>query len=505
MLFNSIAFLAVFLPGALAIYWALRKFHFHTGAIVALAAASYGFYIYGETTYPWLIVASIAFNYIFGRLISTRAGAARHLLFACAIIANLAALGYFKYANFFTDNLRDLTGISLLDVRVILPIGISFFTFTQIAFLVDAYRGLVTEADPIRYFLFVTFFPHLIAGPILHHKEMMPQFARRDPGRLIDSLGAGIPLFAIGLFKKSVIADSISLFVTPLFAQAAAGHHLTLLEAWMAALGYTAQIYFDFSGYSDMAIGLGRMFAIDLPINFNSPYKSTSIIEFWRRWHITLSRFLRDYLYIPLGGNRRGPARRYVNLFATMVLGGMWHGAGWTFLLWGALHGFYLFICHLWQHLLPRLRLGRFAGGAVTLLCVVFAWVPFRATSLPAAINIWLGMCGMNGLALPNWSRGAALLHATGLPVAYMAFGSSDVLVLALALLACLLLPNSQEWMARFRLGLDTPGYSAIRPAAASRWWGLRWNWQTAVVSGLILGIALRFVGGYSEFIYFQF
>jgi D-alanyl-lipoteichoic acid acyltransferase DltB (MBOAT superfamily) len=505
MLFNSIAFLAVFLPGALAIYWALRKFHFHTGAIVALAAASYGFYIYGETTYPWLIVASIAFNYIFGRLISTRAGAARHLLFACAIIANLAALGYFKYANFFTDNLRDLTGISLLDVRVILPIGISFFTFTQIAFLVDAYRGLVTEADPIRYFLFVTFFPHLIAGPILHHKEMMPQFARRDPGRLLDSLGAGSPLFAIGLFKKSVIADSISLFVTPLFAQAAAGHHLTLLEAWMAALGYTAQIYFDFSGYSDMAIGLGRMFAIDLPINFNSPYKSTSIIEFWRRWHITLSRFLRDYLYIPLGGNRRGPARRYVNLFATMVLGGMWHGAGWTFLLWGALHGFYLFICHLWQHLLPRLRLGRFAGGAVTLLCVVFAWVPFRATSLPAAINIWLGMCGMNGLALPNWSRGAALLHATGLPVAYMAFGSSDVLVLALALLACLLLPNSQEWMARFRLGLDTPGYSAIRPAAASRWWGLRWNWQTAVVSGLILGIALRFVGGYSEFIYFQF
>jgi D-alanyl-lipoteichoic acid acyltransferase DltB (MBOAT superfamily) len=412
MLFNSIAFLAVFLPGALAIYWALRKFHFHTGAIVALAAASYGFYIYGETTYPWLIVASIAFNYIFGRLISTRAGAARHLLFACAIIANLAALGYFKYANFFTDNLRDLTGISLLDVRVILPIGISFFTFTQIAFLVDAYRGLVTEADPIRYFLFVTFFPHLIAGPILHHKEMMPQFARRDPGRLLDSLGAGIPLFAIGLFKKSVIADSISLFVTPLFAQAAAGHHLTLLEAWMAALGYTAQIYFDFSGYSDMAIGLGRMFAIDLPINFNSPYKSTSIIEFWRRWHITLSRFLRDYLYIPLGGNRRGPARRYVNLFATMVLGGMWHGAGWTFLLWGALHGFYLFICHLWQHLLPRLRLGRFAGGAVTLLCVVFAWVPFRATSLPAAINIWLRCrtgravqpcCMRPACPLPTW------------------------------------------------------------------------------------------------------
>jgi D-alanyl-lipoteichoic acid acyltransferase DltB (MBOAT superfamily) len=505
MLFNSLAFLAVFLPGSLAIYWALRRFHFHMVAIVALAAASYGFYIYGETTYPWLIVVSIAFNYIFGRLISSRTGAARHLLFTCAITANLAALGYFKYANFFADNLRGLSGISLLDHSVILPIGISFFTFTQIAFLADAYRGLAAEADPVRYFLFVTFFPHLIAGPILHHKEMMPQFARRDAGRLLDALGAGIPLFAIGLFKKSVVADSISPYVTSLFAQAAAGHHLTLLEAWMAALGYSAQIYFDFSGYSDMAIGLGRMFAIDLPINFNSPYKSTSIIEFWRRWHITLSRFLRDYLYIPLGGNRRGPARRYANLFATMVLGGMWHGAGWTFLLWGALHGLYLFICHLWQRLPPRLRPGRFVGGAITLLCVVLAWVPFRATSFSAAANIWLGMFGLHGFALPNWSGAAAMLHRTGLPIANMAFGSSDVLLLAAALVACILLPNSQEWMARFRLGLDTPGYGAIRPAAATRWWGLRWNWQTAVVSGAIFGIALRFVGGYSEFIYFQF
>ena len=280
---------------------------------------------------------------------------------------------------------------------------------------------------------------------------------------------------------------------------------MTLLEAWMAALGYTMQIYFDFSGYSDMAIGLGRMFSIDLPINFNSPYKSGSIVEFWRRWHITLSRFLRDYLYFSLGGNRRGPLRRYANLFVTMVLGGMWHGAGWTFLLWGALHGLYLLVCHLWQHFLPRARLGRAAGGAITLLCVIVAWVPFRSETIAVAANMWLGMAGLHGVAVPNWSGAGAFLRSTGLPMIETVFGRADVAITAGAFLACLSLPNSQELMARFKLGLGTPGYAPIRAGAGSQWWALGWNWRTAVVSGLVLGVALRFVGGYSEFIYFQF
>jgi alginate O-acetyltransferase complex protein AlgI len=302
-----------------------------------------------------------------------------------------------------------------------------------------------------------------------------------------------------------VIADPISPFASELFNHAAAGHSLTLLEAWIAALSYTAQIYFDFSGYSDMAIGLGKMFSIDLPINFNSPYKSVSIIDFWRRWHISLSRFLRDYLYFALGGNRRGAVRRYANLFITMVLGGMWHGAGWTFLLWGALHGFYLFVCHLWRHLFPGVRLGRFLSGAITLLCVIIAWVPFRAANLSVTCNIWLGMLGAHGVAIPNWPGIGALGYRLGLPLADMAFGRGDILLLGGVFLLCWLLPNSQEWLARFKLGLQTPGYEAIRRGVSARWWSFGWNWQTAMASGLILGVALRFVGGYSEFIYFQF
>jgi hypothetical protein len=280
---------------------------------------------------------------------------------------------------------------------------------------------------------------------------------------------------------------------------------LTLLEAWVAALGYTAQIYYDFSGYSDMAIGLGRMFAIDLPINFNSPYKSVSIIDFWRRWHITLSRFLRDYLYFALGGNRRGTVRRYANLFITMVLGGMWHGAGWTFLLWGALHGFYLFVCHLWRHVFPSMCLGRIAGGTLTLMCVIIAWVPFRAPNLSVAGNVWSGMAGGHGIALPNWPGMSPLAHAVALPLRDMVFGRADILLLGGVFLLCWLLPNSQELLARFKLGLETPGYAAIRRGIGEGWWACGWNWRTALASGLILGVALRFVGGYSEFIYFQF
>jgi D-alanyl-lipoteichoic acid acyltransferase DltB (MBOAT superfamily) len=505
MLFNSFPFLAVFLPVTLLVYWALRKLRWHAAALVALSAASYAFYVYGETSYPWLILVSIVFNFLFGHWITISRGRTRHLLFVLAITGDLAALGYFKYANFFAANVDALTGVSLLDQSIVLPIGISFFTFTQIAFLVDAYRGLVAETNPLSYFLFVTFFPHLIAGPILHHKEMMPQFSRRQPGAVIDGLASGIPLFAIGLFKKCVLADSVSLFTSALFSHAATGHPLTLLEAWVAALGYTAQIYFDFSGYSDMAIGLGRMFAIDLPINFNSPYRSVSIIDFWRRWHITLSRFLRDYLYFSLGGNRRGPVRRYANLFITMVLGGMWHGAGWTFLLWGALHGCYLIVCHLWRHLFPAVRLPRFVSGAITLFCVVVAWVPFRATNFSVARNVWLGMGGAQGLAMPNWPGFGTLAHVIGVPVVDMDFGRGDIVLLIAVLLICLLLPNSQEWLARFRLGLDTPGYEARGRGAGGHWWEFGWNWPAALASGLILGVALRFAGGYSEFIYFQF
>ena len=248
------------------------------------------------------------------------------------VALNLALLCYFKYTNFMFDSVNALTGAPLPFVNIVLPLGISFFTFQQIAYLVDVMRGAKVERDIVSYTLFVSFFPHLIAGPLVHHAEMIPQFKRGRTGRSAVLAARGLAIFAAGLFKKVVIADNLAQFVTPVFAHLDAGGGVTTPWAWLATLAYTLQIYFDFSGYSDMAIGLALLFGIRLPVNFRSPYKAASIIEFWRRWHITLSRFLRDYLYIPLGGNRLGEQRRYLNLLVTMLLGGLWHGAGWNFL-----------------------------------------------------------------------------------------------------------------------------------------------------------------------------
>jgi len=271
------------------------------------------------------------------------------------IVLNLSALGWFKYANFIASTVDRWVEAGFTLAPIVLPLAISFFTFQQIAYLVDAYRTARSEPDWLQYALFVSFFPQLIAGPIVHHREMLPQFdevGRRGPA--LRDLEVGATIFAIGLFKKVVIADGVAPWSTEVFESVALGAWPGLVESWGAALAYTFQLYFDFSGYSDMAVGLGLLFGIRLPLNFASPYRATSIVEFWRRWHITLSRFLRDYLYIPLGGNRRGPARRYLNVMITMVLGGLWHGAGWTFIAWGALHGVYLLINYAWRAVLGR-------------------------------------------------------------------------------------------------------------------------------------------------------
>ena len=298
-----------------------------------------------------------------------------------------------------------------------LPLGISFFTFQKIAYLVDAYRGEVRAGGFLSFALFVTFFPQLIAGPIVHHSEVIPQFGQKSTYRPnLDNLSMGIGIFVLGLAKKTVLADSIATYATPVFRAAQAGADPTLFEAWGGALAYTFQLYFDFSGYSDMAIGLALMFNIRLPINFNSPYKATNIIDFWRRWHITLSRFLRDYLYIPLGGNRHGVARRYANLMLTMLLGGLWHGAGWTFIVWGGLHGIFLVINHFWHALgvgsatTSGARPGSDGSAArtITFLAVMVAWVFFRAEDFDAATRILAGMAGLNGVQLPASYHGAA-------------------------------------------------------------------------------------------------
>src|SRR5579863_3879227 len=389
MLFSSYTFLFQFLPATALAFTAARR-HSPRAGILVLAGASLFFYGAWKPIYLLLLIASIGANFLLGLLMED--GSRRRAVGMLGVALNLALLCYFKYTNFIFDSVTALTGAPLPFVNVVLPLGISFFTFQQIAYLVDVMRGAKVERDIVSYTLFVSFFPHLIAGPLVHHAEMIPQFKRGRTGRSAVLAARGLAIFASGLFKKVVIADNLAQFVSPVFAHLDAGGGVTAPWAWLATSAYTFQIYFDFSGYSDMAIGLALLFGIRLPVNFRSPYKATSIVEFWRRWHITLSRFLRDYLYIPLGGNRLGEQRRYLNLRVTMLLGGLWHGAGWNFMIWGGLHGMLLSVNHLWQKwrgvavkAAPSNHLAGVASWAVTFGVVVIAWVFFRAKTLAGA------------------------------------------------------------------------------------------------------------------------
>ncbi len=400
MLFTSTAFVLAFLPLTLLGFFLLGR-RSPTAAAGWLFLASLFFYGFWAPRYTLLLLASIGANFWIGlRLagaVSNGKSVARRIWLVAGVSFNLVLLGYFKYANFLVDNFDQLTGLEWQIGHVLLPIGISFYSFTQIAFLADTAQARVGEYRPLHYGLFVTYFPHLIAGPILHHAQMMPQFADRSIYRpKVAHLAAGLAIFAIGLIKKVVLADGVAPYADVVFSAADAGRHPDMIEAWIGALAYTFPLYFDFSGYSDMAIGLSLLFNVRLPFNFNSPYRATSIIDFWRRWHITLSKFLRDYLYIPLGGNRRGRFRRYLNLSITMLLGGFWHGASWTFVLWGGLHGAYLMVNHAIHALVApplRARLERSAvfgvlGWFCTMFAVMLAWVFFRAESFAGSLHM---------------------------------------------------------------------------------------------------------------------
>ncbi len=401
MLFNSYQFIFLYLPTVFLGFFFISRISRHL-AILWLGAASLFFYGWWNPKFVLLLLASIIFNYGMGYAIGhLRIVSKGKALLTIAIGSNLALLGYFKYANFFINTIDGLADGEIPLTNVTLPLGISFFTFTQIAFLVDVYRGIAHEYRFIHYLLFVSYFPHLIAGPILHHKQIIPQFA--DPVIYqvrSENVALGLIIFTIGLAKKVLLADSFAEYANPIFDATQGGVQPGLVAAWTGALAYTLQIYFDFSGYSDMAIGASHLFNIEIPINFNSPYKSKNIIEFWRRWHITLSQFLKDYLYIPLGGNRHGKIRRYENLIVTMLLGGLWHGANWTFVAWGGLHGFYLLINHAWHEFRTHISLpskepsylSTIFGSALTFVLVVVAWVFFRAESFHTAFAILKGM-----------------------------------------------------------------------------------------------------------------
>ncbi len=516
MLFNSYIFIFVYLPLTLGIFFTLGKWGRQPLAMGWLVLMSLAFYGWWNPVYLGLIVASMGFNYrvgvALGRL-ETGSTSARRLL-AFGVTADLLLLGYYKYANFFVDNWNAVSGAGLSVGEVVLPLGISFFTFTQIAYLVDAYRGEAREYNPVHYALFVTYFPHLIAGPVLHHKEMMPQFGKESIYRFnIDHFTAGTVYFLMGLFKKVVIADGISGFASPMFMAAGSGQAVSTLDAWGGTLAYTFQLYFDFSGYSDMAIGLAMMMGIRLPINFNSPYKALNISDFWRRWHMTLSRFLRDYLYIALGGNRHGSARRYVNLFLTMLLGGLWHGAGWTFVIWGALHGIYLVINHGWQALCRAAghcfgldsAPGRVAARAITFIAVVVGWVFFRADDLDSATRILNAMAGAGEFELSGFMRETVQQSglAKWMALAGVQWSEPAVLfVLEIVLLVIVMgFPNTQQLLSREYARLDTEPVARVEPSRHT--WRPSRSWALVMIvagSWALLGLS-----SVTEFLYFQF
>lgn len=408
MLFNSKIFLFAFLPVTLALFFIIGR----TSILFArlwLIFASLFFYAWWNPPYVLLLLASATFNYWVGQTLQNdglKKNGSRKLLLCFGLTFNVILLGYFKYFSFIIGIVTGLSGHKAADLDIVLPLAISFYTFQKVAYLVDSYLGKINEKSYLNYILFVSFFPQLIAGPIVHWSEVFPQFRDSRTYRVNgENVADGMTIFIIGLTKKVVLADEFARYANAGFNSAADGSVLTLVPAWLAALAYTLQLYFDFSGYSDMAIGLSRMFNVILPINFNSPYKATNIIEFWRRWHMTLSRFLRDYVYIPLGGNRAGLARRYANLLLTMVIGGLWHGAAWTFVLWGALHGFYLLANYGWRSISGGIKGGRVGvacSHALTLSAVIIAWVLFRSNDAAAALRIYEGMIGYNGAVLPE-------------------------------------------------------------------------------------------------------
>lgn len=367
-----------------------------------LVASSLFFYAWWNLLYLPILLGSLTFNYVVGSKLHLEKGGEeksifnRKTLLFLGISANISLLAYFKYVDFFIENFNFLFDESIPLLHIMLPLAISFFTFQQIAYLVDSYRGETSEYNFLNYALFVTFFPQLIAGPIVHHKEMMPQFFKIENSSLnSDNITKGLFIFSIGLFKKVVIADTFAIWATEGFDNT---QSLDMLEAWATSLSYTFQLYFDFSGYTDMAIGIALLFNIKLPINFFSPYKATSIQDFWRRWHITLSRFLKEYIYFPLGGNRKGEFRTYTNLFSTFLLGGIWHGAGWTFVVWGALHGFTLVIHRFWSRF--GISIPKVLAWFITFNFINIAWVFFRAEEFSDALEILRGMFGLNGVSI---------------------------------------------------------------------------------------------------------
>ncbi len=489
MLFNSYIFIFLFLPITFIVYFFLCKIKLTLGAKAWLVVASLFFYAWWNPVYLPLIILSIMFNYAFGMWLARRnknpsaSRAVQKIILGLAVGGNLAFLGYFKYMDFFISNINYFTNTQLQLLNIVLPLGISFFTITQIAYQVDVYHNIAKDYNLVNYSLFVTFFPHLICGPIIHHKEMMPQFDNLK-SKLINykHIAQGLFLFSLGLFKKVIIADTFSAWAIPGFASP---HPLNTLEAWTTSLSFALQLYFDFSGYTDMALGVALMFNIRLPINFNSPYKALSIQDFWRRWHITLTRFLGEYVYIPLGGNRRGPWRTYLNLLATFLIGGIWHGAGWTYLVWGALHGGALAVHRVWRGW--NLRMPKVLAWFLTFNFFNTTLVIFRAKDWDEALKVLKGMFFFNDTVLPGaLAAKAGWLSALGIKfgdyLQHIHGNDNTILLIVIGLFICLYFRNSNELVQDFKP-----------------------SWQLALGTAMMAFVAILNIDKTQIFLYYQF
>lgn len=514
MLFSSWQFIFLFLPVALFVFFLIPLRPAWTRKVWLLAASLF-FYGYWKVEFIPLLLFSIVCNYATAHLINRyRHHRAARMVFVSGILFNLLLLGYYKYTNFFVQSLGLFGGHDFTRFEIILPLAISFFTFTQIGYLVDVFRNQLLHYRFLDYALFVVFFPHLIAGPIVRHWEIIPQYAERTLKAHAWDAKIGLALFLIGLNKKVLMADPLSGYVAAVYGAAAKGITLTWFDAWLGTLAFALQIYFDFSGYSDMAIGLARLFGVKFPINFDSPYQAGSISEFWSRWHITLTRFLREYLYFPLGGNRYGAWNQTRNIMITMLLSGLWHGAGWTFVIWGGLHGLYLVVAHQWQRF-TRWRAWkldswwyRFPSIALTFMAVLVAWVFFRAPTLDAAMRVISSMIGKHGLTIPVeltspakfpglwWAK----LGFDFVPRTFAAGPYADLIVLiSVMLFIVLLMPNAQQLLANYSPALER----VERPGLFQ----LKLGWRSGLLFGGAFFLVLRsfYVVAPSPFLYFNF
>jgi alginate O-acetyltransferase complex protein AlgI len=478
MSFASFQYCFVFLPVTVAGFWIIQN-RSARAALWWLAGASVVFYARWSARDLVIAGISIFLNYVAATAILKR-GLQAKPIFIAAVTANLLGLCYYKYLGFISGLVVQVTGRDELAVLGIsLPLGISFFTFTQIAYLADCLQKKVKQQNWRDYFLFVTFFPHLVAGPILHHGNIIPQFHGLFREDRIAKFQAAAVLFTIGLFKKVIIADTLAKLVDPVFIASDKGELVNAWDALIALLGYAAQLYFDFSGYSDMAVGSALAVGIRIPFNFYSPYRAANIIEFWQRWHITLSQFLKDYLYIPLGGNRKGEVRRYINVFVTMLIGGIWHGAGWNFIIWGAMHGLFILTNHVWRDHVSEMFPGpsnriiwKALCHAITMICVCVAWAFFRASTPNGALAILYAI----GTLFFNFQFPDNVLASTGGLV---------MMSIAGLIVACPINSrNIHDWLFANRN---------------------QYRLSIGVGVGILAAISLMFITSGSPFLYFQF